>query len=1659
MTDPTKKVDISRFDLSRISNPSLSIPDPNSVDISRFDMSKLSGPEYESYAKPESMSGMEAFFGSLGDELTFGMMYDNPNLDSDKLSVNAKIGKALGQGVGFFGWTVLATVATGGLGGIAMLASTGSKLKKGSDMYKAAKALKAVTKTEKLAKQEALAEAISVAGIGVKNPNLIKNIGFNGPKKAHIDKFFRLVDEEGVSAARRYTIGREMKREAAIWGMTGQLTVEEDASLKERAAMFGQDIVAGSLFALAPAMRYRKAGNAITKGILNKPKKALGLKTTKEILKKESSEDLKKTAFSEVGMYFGAGAMLAQPDQFETEGAEVGTRIATGVLTAMLGKFFGGASLTVAKQDAIRAMQRVGITDEKQLSTYAGISEALLNKNVIEMVDEQFKGIDFYSYKGGAFSKQGTRAKVKKVFIDDESGKLKIEYDTFQGKSDTIKNKGIIEDFDTFTLGKKNKAGERLGAKYKQADENKVQEVLNNLQNKDGDLVRHSWFKSQKDIKNLIEKGKFGIITGSNPGHRGAGTLIGETANEKVVRELLARGYDSNNMMSLDGKLADGVNGMRIIVKDLAERDAIDIAKLMGQETVVTQKGLLNIARIKGTKGNEIDSVTYQKLDWKFGSQAEAQKQGWYMATAPSKNSSKLAIHWNAQGDASSIKNPLLSKAFKFKKVDEVMEYSARKNLVFTTNTMEKIQLIRVAQELEVAQGLKSVIGSTKKNQAHEALKTSLFGVNSMKQMSIKQLETYASLLKADRNLRVKFKLENQATLFGQNITNPNWLQQKMIDFTDWKQIGTDFILPINTKYGRLGKILGSSGLLKIKNDLTNMVVYRDKLKGAYEAMRESQRLVTKKLSTESIDKLDKNLLYFIDKRASFKGLRPELSKKEHNAMLLMVDSHKKYMNDMFAMMKKAGVKEKVWNPSYKNKAGKVTGRYEYRPITKVEDFVSLTLTDEAAKLFRAEGDNSLVLINHILANDERFIKNGIYSVGKVSQKKRLELAEEIYESITTATQQKGMFGAQYSRMGKFPPKYYVDTEGNIIDGVKNMNLKAGDMIGKKKIGKVVDFYEPDYAKSMDRYGSRAANITASTQYFGHTGAFKRPGSTEFSENLTKRWRQIESEMGSDRRAKAYIKKELSEDLDFILHGNGYDELTGALSNSLVSTTAALGLSSPISAMKNLLLGNVQLASTYGFVPLLKTWYQIGSNPRFQKAAFKKARESGALGASQALLETALVPKTGYKQKLTYLMERAEYLNRLVAVSTGDMVAQDALRVLRNKPTKMMNIEKSVARRLLGESLELSDEQVIDAIQRGNFSQKALDKIYFMAHSSTQGLADPVFMPKIMGNKYVKPFTLFYRIAYRIQENIYKNAYRPLIDNNEIAPMGRYIAGTMAAGAALEHTLFNLFNTDPEVFKDEGNYIPMERLMGYFMTAEGAGLASNIISGQRGGAVTPAIVSMPLGIYETISNLAKESAAIPEGAQGYGVQKAILKSAGRDIAKSIPGMNFIVKAIQSNITKIDYNRYEQIRNKQREYKRDINNKVSMSSFNQGVTKTTMYKQLQATIYSDLPGKKKLANYEAALRYVQYQYESSNRGRVSKEDAYFYARKIIVEYLKDTRPITLSTKLSGGKDISDKEDFLSRLPKEQRKEIKDMEKLWKQNYQEYLYIINSAQLKP
>jgi len=1549
--------------------------------------------------RPEMPTFSEAFFSSLGEEITFGKLYNDPRLDADELSGAAKAGKMLGSGAAFFGVTALATVMTGGLGGLAMLGSSASKLQKGAKIYNAAK---------KAGKVDDMAKGVAEAGIGVKNSLLVNTLGKNGVQKGYIDKFMKLAEKD-VASARRFVLGREMGREAIIFGATGQMMQEDDASFKQRAVAFGQDATAGALFAIAPAFKF--ANNPYIKS-------------------------LGKSKPAELGTYFMSGFTTSLPNE---EGMDLGSRMLTGALSTGLGSLFGGATMQASKQDVRRALERVGLKDEKKLGDYSQIAMGVINKQAIAQVDEQYKTIDFSSFdkKTGEVK---TTAKVRKVYVEPKDGKLKVEYQTYynNGKPKDL----VTKDFKSFNQD------------YKRSDDNIVQQIKYNFDNKGN---KFSFFNDQDDLENFLNRNKFGIITANEPAffaNKAIG-LYGETANEVLIRELLARGYKRNQIMASEGMYKGVSDGRGFIVKGLKEKDAVELAKIFGQESVTTQKGLLNVKRptrkIRLTKDgkpqfDEDGRALYEDVGYKVGEQkseitsvavnlkskdkkniyygAEARDPdtaGGYWTNLRTKDGNNLSFSYKIDFDTDvGLRNPTMSKKQQLLRADEILLESSKK----VTANNKNFALYKEIKKLEADAGLTT---KSPLDQRHTALKLNVFGKKSVTEMTDNELQQYRALIDNQPSYTTKLHDENGGIIFDNNPAIGNF--KKFMNR----------IMPVSTKFGNLGRELGSETLVKVEKDLTQMTRLREEIKGSYRAARNEMKDVYNfnNLGKQERNLLDKELIYHIDDR--FVDLRSELTNQQKAALKDIKKIHTKFVDDIYDQMRKAGVQEKVFD-------GK---NFKNQPIKKVKNFVSLTVSDEASDLLsKQDGPLRDSMIDSILKTDKRFKRGGEF----FATQDKYKVASEILDETLSHSAKHGIYGAQYSRTAKLPPKIFLDEKGGIISGVDNMKLKVGDDFNGTKIGKVVDTYVEDYGLSMDRYAGRAASITSTTKFFGPEGVVK---DGNFTKAFTKRIRKLEQEVGNIQDIN-YIKSELQKDMDIVLRGDSYDEIVSPVLRQATAWTAATGLSSPRSAIKNFFLGQTQNITTFGGAKFMRAMAKMATDDKFQKAVYERAVKIGALDAGEQLVETVGIRGQGLQAQaqraLTIGMKKTEQANRLLSVAVSEIAADDALKVLAGKSEGLFaKVDKSSARRILEDVFKVDGWE--KAVKKGSFTEDQLNQIYFRGHTLTQGLADPTALPRFMSNAYAKPFTLFYRIAYRVTENVYQNAYKPLVQNGEVAPMLRYIGASVGAGAAIQNMYYTVHNTDPDKFVSAP-----ERFWNYFVDGEGLGIFSALAETNR-----PIAQSLTPAIVQNGQNLLGAASLVAQGAfasETPGQRDVLLKEAGNQITKAIPIANDIVNGIRKRTDKKTETRFRTFRQKQGAYKSDIINTEYSSNFNfsTATTKSLMYRQLQANLYSDRSLEQKNKDFWSAVSYIQHQYEMSNTTRTSKTKAFNYAYDRALNYLEDSEPVNLSKRRTQGRTLSDYNDFVSRLDKDELMELRQLEQTYKVKLKEYKQYLRTQKNK-
>ncbi len=93
---------------------------------------------------------------------------------------------------------------------------------------------------------------------------------------------------------------------------------------------------------------------------------------------------------------------------------------------------------------------------------------------------------------------------------------------------------------------------------------------------------------SVDDFKNVIQNGKWGMLTAENPDAEEQSEILNQESNERALGWLKSKGY---NPISIEGKY--GIKENSFFVENLSTEDAIEFAKEFKQESVATNIGLI----------------------------------------------------------------------------------------------------------------------------------------------------------------------------------------------------------------------------------------------------------------------------------------------------------------------------------------------------------------------------------------------------------------------------------------------------------------------------------------------------------------------------------------------------------------------------------------------------------------------------------------------------------------------------------------------------------------------------------------------------------------------------------------------------------------------------------------------------------------------------------------------------------------------------------------------------------------------------------------------------------------------------------------------------------------------------------------------------------
>ena len=703
----------------------------------------------------------------------------------------------------------------------------------------------------------------------------------------------------------------------------------------------------------------------------------------------------------------------------------------------------------------------------------------------------------------------------------------------------------------------------------------------------------------------------------------------------------------------------------------------------------------------------------------------------------------------------------------------------------------------------------------------------------------------------------------------------------------------------------------------------------------------------------------------------------------------------------------------------------------------KVKNFFPRRLTKEAKDYYdKSVTDSSfrkLLIVSAMNADDELRVlsqKPGRYN-------EAYEAASNKISDQLKHMPENGIYGQQYARRMKLPSRVGI-TEDDVAIPLQDFKIKKGDVINGEKLKKVIDVYDNDFKRIYGNYTQRVANIASKDLTYGVNNQI-----------LTKLKNNIAKEVDS-RRVDKWVVKTVNSQV------NEFDEpnflLTGL--RGVWGVAANFGLSAPTSGTKNLLLGQREIFTTFNARDITRAYLDLLKKSKYWTEI---TREAGAYNAGTKQLETlgkGGFQKLGFVSKLSGMKE-AEQVNRTTALVAGLFTGRSALNALTGTSKGFgKTMSRGRARILLEDTFGFTDDQIAKMTKRGSFLPNEESQVMHMAHAMTQGLAELPFIPTWMNKGFAKPFTLFYRIAYRVTENTKKNVYDPLIQQGNPVNLLKYLGATYMTGMALEAMYHQLFGLKPSQYKDIG-----DKVFDKIERAEGLALFSNAFKEES---------DSVLDNYEPVILRLTRSAGATALSIATNTVKGII---GNDAEQLLNSQKDLDKFLKRNL--VLYNQtmkiYDRATKKDRTSKKSIDKKGrdwnertfgtqkgnSESSLSRTTERKPYYDKVEKVFFSDASEKEKANAYWSAYWFIVH---STLRDNPEQRESYFgkieakkQARSILKNMTKNQfKPVGfLGRKATKKEGLSRYGKFKKTLSEEDSIELKRLEDLYEKKYNQFI----------
>ena len=676
-----------------------------------------------------------------------------------------------------------------------------------------------------------------------------------------------------------------------------------------------------------------------------------------------------------------------------------------------------------------------------------------------------------------------------------------------------------------------------------------------------------------------------------------------------------------------------------------------------------------------------------------------------------------------------------------------------------------------------------------------------------------------------------------------------------------------------------------------------------------------------------------------------------------------------------------------------------------------------------------------------------------------VSSARKEEIARQMLNEIINMQDASGVYGQQWSRIAELPSHYYLkQREGRLkfdkdnmeiiqVDNVVKANgelYKKGDKIVDKAgrehiIEEVVPVYERDYNKVMKRYSDGISHSTAAAHTYG---------SPHHGKILWKHLADKLSKEMDDTYYGAFAEKVIKNQL-FGETRTRFD----MIARPAARIGALTGLSSPMSPLKNILLGNVQNATVFTAKEMLQTMRHLSSGKTWKSAKEMSQFEGHThIGSYDLFLAKEPFKGAHWLRKIAENaavggMRVTESFNRIFSATLGEFSLRntvDNLAGVKNPANKRVPTYDS--RRMMLDVFKFTPEEISSLIARRKralelnepmeYKATEMQRARYRAQLVTQGSGDIAYVPYWMGKQWAKPLTLFYRVAFRMTDTAANNVIKPIITDGNMIPAMKYVSGSVASGYAI-YNMYDWILDEERVnkFKSMPN-----NMLQYFIKAEGLGIFSNLF-GEYGGGIDSyeaVIVRNAKSFADMLVGFTKEAVR--------GEPEFAIKEVKDGVSEIVAGYNFY-KGIWDRATGETRKLVKDSRRRQTQFLDAFYPKEKLDiDYDDGTTsKTAYYRAIRDNFWID-DSKRRAQSYYAALHYLTHTImaEQGYTKRAAKKEA----RNRLKRVMTRMRPIPTSWRKKPGRTKKSKyHEYYTRLPKGAQEQEDALDSLYIQKKQE------------